>query len=130
MRKRVPIQAIGHLRTLFALGANAGLGDSQLLERFIARRDEAGEAAFAALVQGHVPMVMGVCRRVLIDRHAAKDAFQATFLVLVHKARSVTRRERLASWLYGIALRCAQGSSGISSDDLAWSPLSQRLSLK
>jgi RNA polymerase sigma factor (sigma-70 family) len=96
------------LRTLLALGTNAGLSDSQLLERFLARRDEAGEAAFATLVQRHGPMVLGICRRVLRDRHGAEDAFQATFLVLVHKARSIAQRERLASWLYGVALRCAR----------------------
>jgi RNA polymerase sigma factor (sigma-70 family) len=101
-------EALGHLRTLFGLGAAGGLGDDQLLERFVHRRDEAAEAAFAALVQRHGPMVLGVCLRILRDPHAAEDAFQATFLVLARKARSIVRRERLAGWLHSVARRTAR----------------------
>jgi RNA polymerase sigma factor (sigma-70 family) len=78
--------------------------DRHLLERFVATRDA---AAFAALVRRHGPMVMGVCRRLLHDAHEAEDAFQATFLVLVHKARSVGRPEFLGPWLHGVAYRTA-----------------------
>src|SRR5438093_2604153 len=78
--------------------------DAQLLKRFAAERDE---RAFAALVQRHGPMVLGVCRRVLQDAHAAEDAFQATFLVLVRRARSIARPELLGNWLYGVAYRTA-----------------------
>ena len=59
--------------------ADEGLADADLLERFLARRDE---EAFAALLGRHGPMVLGVCGRVLGDAHAAEDAFQATFLIL------------------------------------------------
>src|SRR5262245_43708802 len=78
--------------------------DAHLLERFVRRRDE---DAFATLMERHGPMVLGVCRRVLRDPHDADDVFQATFLVLVRKAASLRRPERLGNWLYGVAYRIA-----------------------
>jgi RNA polymerase sigma factor (sigma-70 family) len=78
--------------------------DAKLLQRFVARRDE---AAFAALLARHGAMVLGVCRRVLRDDHEAEDAFQATFLLLARKASGLRHPESLASWLYGTARRLA-----------------------
>jgi RNA polymerase sigma-70 factor (ECF subfamily) len=95
---------------LFRFGTAGPLSDEELLGRFVARRDEAAEAAFAALVERHGPMVLGVCRRVLGDRHEAEDAFQATFLVLTRKASSIARRQQLANWLFGVACRTALGA--------------------
>ncbi len=91
-------QAIQHLRKTL-LQDGAGMTDGQLLACFIEQRDE---AAFAALVKRHGPMVWGVCRR-LLPHHDAEDVFQATFLVLVRKATSIRPREMLANWLYGVA---------------------------
>ena len=84
--------------------AGGGLSDKQLLARFVAVRDE---AAFAALVRRHGPMVLGACQRVLHDLHDAEDALQATFLVLARKAASLAVGESLGCWLYGVAYRAA-----------------------
>jgi RNA polymerase sigma factor (sigma-70 family) len=78
--------------------------DAALLERFVARREE---AAFEALVRRHGPMVLGLCRRLLADVQDAEDAFQATFLVLVRKAGSLRQGKLLAGWLYRVAHRIA-----------------------
>jgi RNA polymerase sigma factor (sigma-70 family) len=69
--------------------------------------DQGGEAAFRVLIHRHGPMVLGICRRVLGDEHAAEDAFQTTFLVLVKKAGRLRDRTLLGNWLYGVALRIA-----------------------
>src|SRR4051794_9327530 len=82
----------------------AHLSDGQLLGLFVDRRDA---DAFEALVRRHGPMVLGVCRRVLHNGHDADDAFQATFLVLVRKAASVSPRDRVGNWLYGVAYQTA-----------------------
>jgi RNA polymerase sigma factor (sigma-70 family) len=93
-----------YLRHLARPGPDGDRTDRQLLERFATQRDE---AAFAALVQRHGPMVLGLCRRVLRHPHDAEDAFQATFLVLVRKAGAIARPELLGNWLYGVANRTA-----------------------
>ncbi len=93
------------LETLFQGGSVGGLSDRQLLERYVASRDE---AAFAALVERHGSMVLGICRQLLGDVQHAEDAFQATFLVLARKARSIRDPELLGNWLYGVATRTAQ----------------------
>jgi RNA polymerase sigma factor (sigma-70 family) len=97
-------EVIAHLRRAVLLRDGAGLTDGQLLEDYIRRHEE---AALAALVHRHGPMVWGVCRRVLHNYHDAEDAFQATFLVLVRKAASVVPREMVANWLYGVAHQTA-----------------------
>jgi len=104
-RGRLHARTLGDVRTLFGLGAVGGLSDGQLLDRFLERRDEVAEAAFAALVARHGPMVLRACRGVLRDLHDAQDAFQATFLVLARRAGSIRSRDSVASWLYGVACR-------------------------
>lgn len=95
---------VDYLRKTMLLHDGAGLTDGQLLGCFIEQGDD---AALAALVRRHGPLVWSVCRRVLVDHHDAEDAFQATFLVLVRKAASIEPREMVANWLYGVATRTA-----------------------
>jgi RNA polymerase sigma factor (sigma-70 family) len=52
-------------------------------------------------------MVLAVCERILHHAQDAEDAFQATFLVLLHKTGSIGQPELLANWLYGVAYRTA-----------------------
>ena len=95
---------LADLQRLFADGTVAGLGESQLLERYLTRGDE---AAFDAILRHHGPMVLGVCRRTLPDPHDVEDAFQATFLILVKEAGSIRDRDVLGTWLYRVAQRGA-----------------------
>ena len=89
---------------LFTEGTMTGVGESQLLERFLAHADQ---AAFETIVRRHGPMVLAVCRRILSDPNDIDDAFQATFLVLVKKARSIRNHAVLGTWLHGVARRVA-----------------------
>ena len=96
------------LEVLWTSGTLTGMSDAQLVSRFTGGRDSTAESAFRELVHRHGPMVMGVCRQILRRAQDAEDAFQATFLILVRKARSVQVRDTLAPWLYSVAYRTAQ----------------------
>jgi RNA polymerase sigma factor (sigma-70 family) len=78
--------------------------DRQLVARALAGPDE---AAFQAILRRHGAMVYRVCWRVAQNDHDAEDAFQATFLVLAQKLRTLRRHASLASWLHGVAHRVA-----------------------
>jgi DNA-directed RNA polymerase specialized sigma24 family protein len=100
---------LGRLRGLLADKSDGRPGDGQLLERFASLREE---SAFAALLQRHGPMVLGVCRRVLRDGHDAEDAFQTTFLTLAQRAGTLGRRESVGGWLYRVAYNAALKARG------------------
>lgn len=107
MARMATISVARQVGALFAGGSAAGLSDRELLERVV-EGPETHEAAFAAIVARHGPMVLGVCRQLLGDHHDAEDAFQAVFLVLARKARSIRDPNGLGAWLYGVALRTAR----------------------
>ncbi len=92
------------LRQIIDRSGTDDLTDGELLRRFAAQRDE---AVFAAILERHGPMVLGVCRRILSRAHDIEDAFQATFLVLIRKARTLRQPELLSNWLHGVAYRTA-----------------------
>ncbi|OWK37858.1 sigma-70 family RNA polymerase sigma factor [Fimbriiglobus ruber] len=96
------------IRTLFRLASVSGSppagSDLELLSQFVRDRDE---AAFAAIVDRHGPMVLGVARRVLRDPDAADDVFQATFLALARSASAIHRSGGLPAWLHRTAVRAA-----------------------
>jgi RNA polymerase sigma factor (sigma-70 family) len=111
--------------------------DQQLIDRFLAARDE---TAFEAMVRRHGPMVYRVCWRALQQEQAAEDAFQATFLVLAQKLRTLRKQASLGSWLHGVARRVAlkaktravtrgrherraAASRAVPADDVTWQEL-------
>ena len=75
--------------------------DRELLRRFLAE----DEAAFSELVQRHAGLVWSACQRALRHTDDVEDAFQATFLVLARKAKSLQWQESIAGWLYQTARR-------------------------
>ena len=95
------------VQTLFEAGSFAGLTDGQLLERFHGSREDVAERTFAALQERHGPMVLRTCQRILRNDHDAHDAFQATFLVLLRKSRTLWVRESVGPWLHRVACRAA-----------------------
>jgi RNA polymerase sigma factor (sigma-70 family) len=97
-----PVQA--PLVRLLTEGSMIGTNESQLLDRFLSRGDE---EAFEAILTRYGPMVLAICRRILADPNDVDDAFQATFLVLLKKARSIRDRAVLGTWLHGVARRVA-----------------------
>ena len=104
MAIETPGTALGYLNRLFVEGTVSGFPDDQLLDRFLATRDG---AAFEALMARHGPMVLRVCGAVLRNPSDAEDAFQATFLVLVKKARTLQGCDNLGGWLHLVAYRVA-----------------------
>jgi RND family efflux transporter MFP subunit len=94
-------------KPLLTVGRIGELTDGQLLARFATCPGEVAELAFAALVERHGRMVMRVARGVLTDPNDAQDAFQATFLVLIKKARGLWVRDSLGPWLHQVAYRTA-----------------------
>ncbi|MFO0910221.1 MAG: sigma-70 family RNA polymerase sigma factor [Isosphaeraceae bacterium] len=76
--------------------------DATLLKRFVTTREE---AAFAAVVRRHAPLVREACLRILGSEHDAEEVAQATFLILALKASQITWADCVGSWLRNVARR-------------------------
>jgi RNA polymerase sigma factor (sigma-70 family) len=87
-----------------AVPAGEPVSDAELLRRYVRDGDE---AAFAAVVRRHTPLVLGVCRRVLPTAQDAEDACQAVFLIIARKAGTVAWQSSAAGWLYTVARKVA-----------------------
>lgn len=75
--------------------------DAELLRQYV---DQRSEAAFASLVQHHLPLVYATAlRRVGNDTHLAEDVAQTVFADLARKAPSLVKHASLAGWLYSSA---------------------------
>jgi RNA polymerase sigma factor (sigma-70 family) len=99
------IGLVRHLKRVAFANEHAFDSDGHLVARL---RSDKDADAFATLLHRHGPAVFAVCRRVLGNVHDAEDAFQATFLVLWHKASTLARPESVGSWLYGTAYYTAR----------------------
>jgi cytochrome c peroxidase len=104
MAHAVPSRTLQMIRRLVEDERARQLSDPHLLKQFSDHRDE---AAFGTLLRRHGPMVLDVCRGVLSNEADAEDAFQATFLILAHKAASIRKTASVGSWLHGVAYRTA-----------------------
>ncbi|HTU90056.1 MAG TPA: sigma-70 family RNA polymerase sigma factor, partial [Gemmataceae bacterium] len=113
---------IQHIRRL-AGDPQSTPSDGELLRRYLERRED---AAFAALVRRHGPLVFSVCQSVLRQREDAEDALQAAFLILAQKAASIRRQEGLSGWLqrvaYHVALRARAGKARRQTEEAKAAP--------
>ncbi len=107
----MPNVAIRGVIARLCLGLAEVQPDAELLENYIANRDE---AAFALLVQRHGPKVFAVCRRLLGQHQLAEDAYQATFVVLAKKAHTIQPRSAVGGFLYGVARKAALEAYAVS----------------
>ena len=94
-------------RALQEAKAPASVPDCDLLRQYAEAGDQ---AAFAAVVDRHAAMVLGVCRRLLPAHADAEDACQAVFLILCRKARSLLWQTSVANWLYSVARKVAHNA--------------------
>ena len=90
--------------------------DGELLECFIARRDE---WVFLALMRRHGPMVLGVCQASSGMKPMRRTPSRPHFSVLVRKAGSIRPAGRVGNWLYGLAHTTALKARAMNSKRLA-----------
>jgi RNA polymerase sigma factor (sigma-70 family) len=74
--------------------------DWRLLREYVEKRSE---TAFAQLLDRHLKLVYGTCRRALHDEQLAEDATQAVFLLLAQKSGSLRPGTSVIGWLFNAA---------------------------
>jgi RNA polymerase sigma-70 factor (ECF subfamily) len=73
----------------------------------VRRCREGSEAAYAALVRQHRPRLYALAYRLLLDREAAEDVVQETFVSAFRQIERFEPRPSVAAWLNTIVLRTA-----------------------
>ncbi|MGA1361417.1 MAG: RNA polymerase sigma factor [Ilumatobacteraceae bacterium] len=76
-------------------------------KELIARARKGDRAATDRLLRLHYDTVHAVCRRIVIDRHAAEDATQAAMIAVVRALPGFDGRAKFTTWLYRIATNAA-----------------------
>jgi RNA polymerase sigma factor (sigma-70 family) len=86
-----------------APSASDHVSDAELLRRFASSNDA---AAFELILRRHADAVWAACRQILRREADAEDAFQATFLALIRKAKAI-RTPCAGGWLHRVAVNAA-----------------------
>ncbi|HLG04801.1 MAG TPA: sigma-70 family RNA polymerase sigma factor [Gemmatimonadales bacterium] len=74
-------------------------------------------AVLEAIVDESLPLLLRAARAAGLDRDAAEDAVQETFLVFVRRAHEFDGRARAKTWLYGILLKkISEGRRALARD--------------
>ena len=76
-------------------------------QELVRRCKEGSEAAYAVLVRVHRPRLYTLAYRLLLDREAAEDVVQETFIAAFRQMERFEPRPSLSAWLNTIALRTA-----------------------
>ncbi len=76
-------------------------------QELVRRCKDGSEAAYAVLVRLHRPRLYTLAYRLLLDREAAEDVVQETFIAAFRQMERFEPRPSLAAWLNTIALRTA-----------------------
>jgi RNA polymerase sigma factor (sigma-70 family) len=86
------------------------MSDWQLLRDYAEKNSD---AAFAALLNRHMKLVYGTCRRDLRNSQLAEDATQAVFLLLAQKASTLRANGSISGWLFNAARLIASNTARI-----------------
>ena len=82
------------------MAAPTGGSDWEILARVAAGEEE----LFRLVVERHQDRLVGLCRRLLSDPEAARDAAQEVFVKAFRKAGRLEPRGQLYTWLYRVAV--------------------------